>query len=38
MLFVADGQVVDRIVGAVPMPVVKQRLETVLAKAYKLAA
>ena len=38
MLFVADGQVVDRIVGAVPMPVIKQRLENVLAKASKLAA
>ena len=37
MLFVANGQVVDRIVGAVPQPVVKQRLDKVLADT-KLAA
>jgi thioredoxin 1 len=36
MLFVAHGQVVDRMVGAAPLPVIKQRLESVLAKA-KLA-
>ena len=33
MLFVANGQIVDRIVGAVPAPVIKQRLESVLAQA-----
>ena len=33
MLFVANGQIVDRIVGAVPQPVIKQRLESVLAQA-----
>ena len=33
MLFVAHGQVVDRIVGAVPKPVIQQRLESVLAQA-----
>ena len=33
MLFVANGQIVDRIVGAVPQPIVKQRLESVLAQA-----
>lgn len=32
MLFVAHGQVVDRVVGAVPMPVIKQRLDKVLAE------
>ena len=36
MLFVAHGQVVDRMVGAAPLPVIKQRLESALAKA-KLA-
>jgi thioredoxin 1 len=36
MLFVVQGQVVDRMVGAAPLPVIKQRLESVLAKA-KLA-
>jgi hypothetical protein len=33
MLFVAHGQVVDRMVGAAPLPVIKQRLKSVLAKA-----
>ena len=33
MLFVANGQIVDRIIGAVPQPVIKQRLESVLAQA-----
>jgi thioredoxin 1 len=33
MLFVANGQIVDRIVGAVPKPVIQQRLESVLAQA-----
>jgi thioredoxin 1 len=33
MLFVVHGQVVDRMVGAVPLPVIKQRLESVLAMA-----
>ena len=36
ILFVAHGQVVDRMVGAAPLPVIKQRLESMLAKA-KLA-
>ena len=33
MLFVVNGQIVDRIVGAVPKPVIHQRLESVLAQA-----
>ena len=33
MLFVANVQIVDRIDGAVPQPVIKQRLESVLAQA-----
>ncbi len=33
MLFVAHGEIVDRIVGAVPGPIVRQRLDTVLANA-----
>jgi thioredoxin 1 len=32
MLFVRDGQEVDRIVGAAPYPAIKQRIEAVLAK------
>ena len=31
LLFVRDGQEVDRIVGAAPYPMIKQRLEAVLA-------
>ncbi|HEY4688030.1 MAG TPA: thioredoxin [Anaerolineae bacterium] len=31
LLFVRDGQVVDRIVGAAPYPMIKQRIEAVLA-------
>ena len=33
VLFVVNGQIVDRIVGAVPKPVIQQRLESVLAQA-----
>ncbi len=33
MLFVAGGQIVDRIVGAVPAPIIKQHLDIVLANA-----
>jgi thioredoxin 1 len=33
MLFVAHGQVVDRMVGAAPLLVIKQRLASVLTKA-----
>jgi thioredoxin 1 len=32
MLFVVNGQVVDRMVGAAPQPIIKQRLDTVLAQ------
>jgi thioredoxin 1 len=32
LLFVRDGQEVDRIVGAAPYPMIKQRLEVVLPK------
>jgi thioredoxin 1 len=32
LLFVRDGQEVDRIVGAAPYPMIKQRIEAVLAK------
>ena len=32
LLFVRDGQEVDRIVGAAPYPMIKQRLEAVLPK------
>ena len=32
MLFVVNGQVVDRMVGAAPAPVIKQRLEAALAQ------
>ncbi len=32
MLFVVNGQVVDRMVGAAPHPIIKQRLDTVLAR------
>jgi len=32
MLFVVNGQVVDRMVGAAPAPIIKQRLEAVLAQ------
>ncbi len=31
MLFVRDGQIVDRIVGAVPYPVIKGRVDKILA-------
>lgn len=30
MLFIVNGQVVDRMVGAAPAPVIKQRLDAVL--------
>ncbi len=33
MLFVAKGEIVDRIVGAVPGPIVRQRLDVVLMNA-----
>jgi len=36
MLFVAHGQIVDRIVGAVPKPIIKQRLDNVLAQAAQM--
>jgi thioredoxin 1 len=36
MLFVAHGQVLDRIVGTAPLPVVKQRLDKVLADAKQM--
>lgn len=36
LLFVAHGQIVDRIVGAVPKPVIQQRLESVLAQAAQM--
>ncbi|HLF29257.1 MAG TPA: thioredoxin [Anaerolineae bacterium] len=32
LLFVRDGQVVDRIVGAAPYPMIKQRLDAILAQ------
>jgi thioredoxin 1 len=32
MLFVVDGKVVDRMVGAAPHPMIKQRLDKVLAQ------
>ena len=32
LLFVRDGQEVDRIIGAAPYPMIKQRIDTVLSK------